>query len=132
MTAALRNDTAAVPWRTQRRVADAVPEDQVVLHITADQVRNPHRTIPILVAEVQQRLAGQWDDLGITLDLSAVPPTPAAAPLLFLVNLLRRISSPKAEIVVTGITPALAAAMTAYDLPQNVTFVDARGRRWPA
>jgi hypothetical protein len=108
------------------------PGRAAVLHITADQARNLHRTIPVLVADIRQRLAGQRDELNIMLDLSAVPPTPAAAPLLFLVNLLRRITSPNLEIVVVGVAPALAAAMTAYDLPQNVTLVDTRGRRWPA
>jgi hypothetical protein len=127
----LPKDTAA-PWCTQRRTTGAVSEGQVVLHITADQVRNLHRTIPVLIADIRQRLAEQRDDLDIMLDLSAVPPTPAAAPLLFLVNLLRRIASPNMEIVVVGVAPALAAAMTAYDLPQNVTLVDTRGRRWPA
>src|SRR5688500_844170 len=38
MTASLRKDTTTAPWRTQRRATGAAPEEQVVLHITADQV----------------------------------------------------------------------------------------------
>jgi hypothetical protein len=67
----------------------------------------------------------------LVVDLSAVPPTPIAAPLLLLVNLLRRLVGGDGRIEVVGVSPAILGALTAFDLPAEVTVTDTRGRRWP-
>jgi hypothetical protein len=102
--------------------------------VTREDVRTLHRSIPALVRRVRQELAAYGNEPSrvVVLDLSAVPPVPIVAPLLFLVRLLRRLAGADTKIDVIGVTPALAAALTAYDLPTNVTLIDARGRRWPA
>jgi hypothetical protein len=102
--------------------------------VTREDVRTLHHSIPALVGRLREGLETHGDDPPrvIELDLSAVPPTPIVAPLLFLVRLLRRLADADAEIDVIGVTPALAAALTAYDLPHKVTLIDARGRRWHA
>jgi len=35
------------------------------------------------------------------------------------------------EIDVIGVTPAIRAAPTTCDLPDNITVIDAHGRGWP-
>ena len=50
--------------------------------------------------------------------------------LLFLVRLLRRLVG-HGKIDIIGVTPALVGALTAFELPDHVTVVDVRGRRWP-
>ena len=67
----------------------------------------------------------------VVLDVSDVPPAPAAAPLLFLVRLLRRLTDEDVRIEVSGVTPALAAALTPFDMPDRVAITDTQGRRWP-
>jgi hypothetical protein len=96
-------------------------------------MRRSHWSVPILVREVRHQLAsrGPEDVREIVLDLSDVPPTPAAAPLLFLVRLLRRLTDEDGRVEVTGVSPALAAALTPFDLPDGVTLTDTKGRRWP-
>lgn len=106
----------------------------VVLRLTPEHVRSLHRTIPILVGKVRRQLTSQRDEHAriIVLDLSDVPPTPAAAPLLFLVRLLRGLTDVDGRVEVAGVSPALAAALIPFDLPEGVTLVDTHGRRWPA
>jgi len=70
--------------------------------------------------------------LAVVLDLSEVPPMPATAPLLALINLLRRISGPNPAITVAAVSPALAAGLTAFPPPDGVTLIDRGGRGWPA
>jgi hypothetical protein len=112
--------------------ATAAEQTGVALRVTREEARTLHRSIPALVGRVRQELASQGSHPRrvIVLDLSAVPPTPIASPLLFLVHLLRRLAAADAMIDVTGVTPALVAALTAYDLPTGVTLIDTRGRRW--
>jgi hypothetical protein len=106
----------------------------VVVRVTAEEVTNLHRSISVLVWGARHKLASQADDAKreLVLDLSAVPPVPAVAPLLLLIRLLRRLVEPDGRVDVTGVTPALAAALTAFDLPDGVGLVDAQGRRWPS
>jgi hypothetical protein len=86
--------------------------------------------MPHLVAEVRRQLRQHGDTArDVTIDLSALPPTPACAPLLMLFTLVRRLLSADAGIVVTGVSPALRACLVA-ELPTGVTVVDRRGRRW--
>lgn len=105
-----------------------------VLRLTPEHVRSLHRTIPILVGKVRRQLNSQRHEHAhkIVLDLSDVPPTPAAAPLLFLVRLLRGLTDVDGRVEVTGVSPALAAALIPFDLPEGVTLVDTNGHRWPA
>jgi hypothetical protein len=105
----------------------------VRIQVTPDDARTLHRSIPRLVAEARRRLAASPGMPGrdLVVDLSAVPPTPIAAPLLLLVNLLRRLVGRDGRIDVVGVSPALAAALTAFDLPAEVTVTDTRGRRRP-
>jgi hypothetical protein len=109
------------------------PSRSVVLRLTPEHVRTFHRSIPILVREVRRRLASRRpeDVREVVLDLFDVPPTPAAAPLLFLVRLLRRLTDEDGRVEVTGVSPALAAALTPFELPDGVTLTDTTGRRWP-
>jgi hypothetical protein len=97
-------------------------------------VRVLHRRIPEFVGQVRHQLRSSpgTPRRNIVLDLSAVPPMPTAAPLLFLVHLLRRLVNERGEIDVIGVTPALRAALTAFDLPGNMTVIDVHGRRWPS
>jgi hypothetical protein len=66
----------------------------------------------------------------LVVDLSAVRPSPAVAPLFFLVHLLCRLVG-DGKIDIIGVTPAFVGALTAFELPNNATVVDVRGRRWP-
>jgi hypothetical protein len=109
------------------------PFRSVVLRITPEHLRTPHRNIPILVREVRRHFAFRRPDNAdsVVLDLFDVPPTPAAAPLLFLVRLLHRLTDDDVRIEVAGVSPALAAALTAFDMPDRVAIIDTKGRRWP-
>lgn len=119
-----------VPERIPRWVDDEGP---VRLQVTPDDVRTLHCRIPELAGQVRQQLRSSSGSTRrhIVLDLSAVPPTPIAAPLLFLVHLLRRLVNDGGKIDVIGVTPAIRAALTACDLPDNITVIDAHGRGWP-
>jgi hypothetical protein len=44
---------------------------------------------------------------------------------------LRRLVGGDGRIEVVGVSPAIAGALTAFDLPAEVTVTDTRGRRWP-
>ena len=134
MTEAQLKEHAVVSGPVSERVSRWVDdEDPVRLRVTPDDVRTLHRRIPELVGQVRQQLRSSSDSTRrhIVLDLSAVPPTPIAAPLLFLVRLLRRLVNDEGKIDVIGVTPAIRAALTAFDLPDNITVIDAHGRRWP-
>ena len=87
------------------------------------------RWVPYLVQEVRRRLRDHGSAGNVVVDLSAVPPAPTCAPLLMLFGLIRRLLNPDAQIVVTGVSPAVRACLVA-DLPKGVTVVDRRGRRW--
>lgn len=105
--------------------------DQIVLTITADQAQSLHRSIHLLVDSARRQLARRGGvGAGMTVDLWAVPPTPACASLLLLFRLLRQLLRPTSEIVVIGVTPALAPCLMAR-LPDGVLMVDQTGRRWP-
>jgi hypothetical protein len=108
------------------------PSRPVVLRLTPEHTRTFHRSIPLLVRDVRRQLAlRRSDDVhDVVLDLSDVPPTPAAAPLLFLVRLLRRLTDEDVRIEVSGVSPALAAALTPFDMPDRVAITDTMGRRW--
>ena len=102
----------------------------VVLRLSPQQASDLPRWMPHLVAEVRRQLRQHGDTArDVTIDLSALPPTPACAPLLMLFTLVRRLLSADAGIVVTGVSPALRACLIA-ELPTGVTVVDRRGRRW--
>jgi hypothetical protein len=132
MTAALRDDAGmSRPDSEQIRTPLREPAP-LRLMVTVDDIKSLHRRIPGLVGEVRQQFSSSPESprRDLVVDLSAVPPSPAAAPLLFLVHLLRRlVGDGKVEVV--GVTPALAGALTAYELPEDVTVIDVRGRRWP-
>jgi hypothetical protein len=105
----------------------------VVLRLTPEHVRTFHRSIPLLVREVGRQLAsGRSKDVrGLVLDDSDVPPTPTAAPLVFLVRLLRRLADVDGRVEVIEVSPALAAALTPFELPEGVILTHTKGRRWP-
>ena len=123
MSAPGHRDGPTGPTRAQR----------VVLRVTRDEAGVLHRSISAFVNRIRHQLTADPGEVGptVVLDLSEVPPMPVAAPLLFLVGLLRRLADADVRIEVTGVTPALAAAMTAFDLPDGVSLVDTRERRWP-
>jgi hypothetical protein len=62
---------------------------------------------------------------GVVVDLSAVPPNPAYAPLLLLLRLMRRLVAPSTRSEVTGTSSDLAACLVAV-LPAGVV-VDRSG-----
>jgi hypothetical protein len=132
MTAAM----TATQSRANRTVPSAPPiaaREPVRIQVTPDDARTLHRSIPRLVDRARRGLAASPGTTrrDIVVDLSAVPPTPIAAPLLLLVNLLRRLVGGNGRIEVIGVSPALAGALTAFDLPVEVTVTDTSGRRWP-
>jgi hypothetical protein len=133
MTAALRKD-AAVSRSASDQIRTSVrePAPPVRLEVTADDVKTLHRRIPELVGRVRQQLSSSPDSprRDLVVDLFAVRPSPAVAPLLFLVHLLCRLVG-DGKIDIIGVTPALVGALTAFELPNNATVVDVRGRRWP-
>jgi hypothetical protein len=106
----------------------------VVVRVTADEAASLHRNISSLVREARHKLASRADRAKreLVLDLSAVPPVPAVAPLLLLVRLLRSLLGPGGRVSVTWVTPALVGALAAFALPDGVDLVDRRGRRWPS
>ena len=125
----------APPSNTYDGRHDPLPASRpVVLRLTPEHVRTFYRSIPILVREVRRQLAGRRpeDVHEVVLDLIDVPPAPAAAPLLFLIRLLRRLTDVDGRVEVTGVSPAIAAALTPFDLPEKVTLTDTNGRRWPS
>jgi len=132
MTAALRED-AAVSKPASDQIRTPVREPAPVrLEVTADDVKSLHRRIPELVSRVRQQLSSSPDGprRDLVVDLSPVRPSPAVAPLLFLLHLLcRLVGEDKIDII--GVTPAFVGALTAFGLPNNVTVIDVRGRRWP-
>jgi hypothetical protein len=116
------------PGRAGSRAATPEP---LILTVTAHQAGNlPHWT-PHLVQHVRHRLRQRSADAppAVVIDLSAVPPTPACAPLLMLFRLVRRSVDPKSPVVVTGVNVALSACLV-DELPTGVTLIDRRGRRW--
>jgi hypothetical protein len=135
MTATQLREDAVVPGSTPECVPTGVGEPETVhLRVTPEDVRVLHRRIPEFVGQVRHQLRSSpgTPRRNIVLDLSAVPPMPTAAPLLFLVHLLRRLVNERGKIDVIGVTPALRAALTAFDLPGNMTVIDVHGRRWPS
>jgi hypothetical protein len=104
----------------------------MVVRVTADEAASLHRSISRLLREARHKLASRDDRAKreLVLDLSAVPPVPAVAPLLLLVRLLRSLLGPGGRVDVTGVNPALVGALTAFALPDGVGLVDTRGRRW--
>ncbi|WP_214401110.1 hypothetical protein [Pseudonocardia lacus] len=115
----------------EARFASVREREQVVLALVAHQVADLARTIPYLVADVRRRLGevagpGEAD---VVIDLSAVPPAPACAPLLLLFRLVRRLVGPAARVLVTGVAPALSACLVS-GLPDGVVLVDRSGRHW--
>ena|SRR5690242_9650309 len=104
----------------------------VVLRLEPEHLRTIHRSIPILVGEARRQLAsrGPGDVREVVLDLSAIPPTPVAAPLLLLVRLLRRLADADGSVEVVGVSPALAAALIPFELPAGVALTDTSRRRW--
>jgi hypothetical protein len=102
------------------------------LTLTAYLARTLSHSIPVLIHSVRHQLIRQGGNPGdqVTIDLSAVPPVPACAPLLSLFGLVRRAVGSKPGIVVTGTSPALAACLVA-DLPDGVVVVGRTGSRWP-
>lgn len=122
-----------VPTTSPAPVPTAAAARPVRIRVTADDARTLHRSIPRLVAEARRWLAASPGTVlrDLVVDLSAVPPTPIAAPLLLLVNLLRRLVGGDGRIEVVGVSPAILGALTAFDLPAEVTVTDTRGRRWP-
>ena len=111
MTGAQLKEHAVVSGPVSERVSRWVgDEDPVHLRVTPEDVRTLHRRIPELVGQVRQQLRSSSGSTQrhIVLDLSAVPPTPIAAPLLFLVHLLRRLFNDGGKIDVIGVTPALS------------------------
>lgn len=138
---AVRPDTAIVESRSgqppaavpgPRAEAPVTPElGDIAVSLTAHEVRTLSSSIPGIVHGVRRQLSERGDPGDqVTVDLSAVPPVPACAPLLSLFGLVRRTVGPKPLIVVTGANAALAACLVA-DLPDGVVLVDRRGRRWP-
>ena len=91
-----------------------------------------HYSIPMLLSTVRHRLVNRRHQTRVVveLDLTAVPPTPICAPLLRLITLLLQVPGTESEVVVTGVSPALAAGLIA-GLPDRVVVVDRTGRRWP-
>jgi hypothetical protein len=105
--------------------------ESIVISLTVDQAMSLQHSIPLLIADVRRQLAGRASSLTeVTVDLSAVPPIPACAPLLLLFRLLRRVVSRTTKLVVVGVNPALTACLVA-GLPDDVLVVDQTGRRWP-
>jgi hypothetical protein len=105
--------------------------ESIVISLTADQAMSLQHSIPLVIADVRRQLAGRASSLTeVTVDLSAVPPIPACAPLLLLFRLLRRVVSRTTKLVVVGVNPALTACLVA-GLPDDVLVVDQTGRRWP-
>ncbi|MFC5235564.1 hypothetical protein [Pseudonocardia zijingensis] len=103
----------------------------IELAVTPFEARNLPYTIHGIMRSVRDqlsRMGGSADQ--VTIDLSAVPPLPACAPLLALFQHVQRAVGPRATIVVIGPSPALAACLRA-DLPEGVVLVDRTGRRWP-
>jgi hypothetical protein len=113
-------------------VAEPVRDyESIVISLTADQAMSLQRSIPLVIAGVRRQLAGRASAIvEVTVDLSAVPPIPACAPLLLLFRLLRRVVGPTTKLVVVGVSPALTACLVA-GLPDDVLVVDQTGRRWP-
>lgn len=128
VTAPARRGCSSIDGNTLE--SDSVTSAPVVLHVSADQARELHRSISLLVTDARRRLARRnTADPHLIVDLSAVPPIPACAPLLLLLRLLRR-AGPAATITVTGPNSALAPCLVA-GLPPGVVLVDRSGRRWP-
>jgi hypothetical protein len=105
----------------------------VLLKLTPHQARDMPRWIPHLIHYVRRRLLQQPENASptVAIDLSAIPPTPACAPLLLLFRLVRRLLGTTSQVIVTGVNVALCTCLVA-DLPAGVTVVDQRGRRWSA
>lgn len=108
------------------------PPQPVVLRLEAKHLKRIHRSIPALIREVRDQLASRepGERRRIVLDLSNAPPAPMAAPLLLLVRLLRRLADTDCRVEVIGVSPALAAALTPFDLPPGVALTDTNQRRW--
>jgi hypothetical protein len=52
--------------------------------------------------------------------------------VVFLAGLLRRVLGPQVPVSLIGVNPALAAPLIGGGMPDDVTMIDTRGRRWPA
>jgi hypothetical protein len=107
------------------------PAEPVVVTVTAELAAAMPRAIPALLRRAQRDLAGRDPDgVPVIVDLSAVPPLPVCASLVRLLHLLRTASG-GAEIVATGVGPALVPCLV-VGLPDGVRVVDRTGRRWPS
>jgi hypothetical protein len=113
-------DAAAQPTSMPNpRANEPVAPEPISLTLTAYEARTRSHSIPGLIHSVRHQLIRQGSPGDhVTIDLSAVPPVPACAPLLSLFRLVRRAVGSKPDIVVTGTSRALAACLVA-DLPDR-------------
>lgn len=103
------------------------------MRIPPDIGQELDRYVSAIVAALRRRFAERRDADGpdgeVILDLSEVSAVPHSA-LVLLANLLRRALGDNVTITLAGVSPAILAPLTAFDLPDGVAVIDSRRRRW--
>jgi hypothetical protein len=93
------------------------------------------RALPLLVARAARGLggvgSGQEDLAGqVVIDVSRVPPMPSCAPLVCLLEVLRRRLGPAVRLTLTGVPSWVSAPLIGCGLGPNTELYDRRGRLW--
>ena len=105
------------------------------MRVPSDIGQELDRYVSAIVTELRRRFAEHGENQvantsdEVILDLSEASTIPHSA-LVLLVNLLRRTLGDDVTITLAGVSPAILAPLTAFDLPNGVAVIDSRRRRW--
>lgn len=139
MTTQLATPTRQVDAPSSKLVRRSVPErasTRIRMRVPAEMARELDRYVSAIVAALRRRFDDRGENRGVAgsreviLDLSDVSVVPHSA-LMLLVTLLRRALGDDVTITLTGVSAAVLAPLTAFDLPHGVAVIDSRRRRWP-
>ena len=99
------------------------------IRLTADVAKHLGRNVSAIMAKLRAEFDTHRRTDDLVIDLSDATEVPVAQ-LLLLVTMSRHIIGHAPTITLSGVRPMVLGPLTAYDLPDNVVVVDARGRQW--
>ena len=114
---------------TLSRHAPELTPTALRIRLTSDVAKHLGRYVSAIAATLRAEFDTDRGTGDLIIDLSQATEVPPAQ-LLLLVNLSRRIIGHGPTITLSGVRPMVLGPLTAFDLPDNVVVVDARGRQW--
>lgn len=125
---ALSSSRVSPPRQVDRR------SPRVELTLTAEHIGSMPRALPVLVERAAQGLVGNGGARKaagqVVIDVSNVPPMPSCAPIVCLLETLRRRLGPAVRLTLTGAPPWVSAPLIGCGLGPNTEMYDHRGRWW--